>query len=50
MSILNPKKATSHGVRVVPIFAHMTTPRAFERPITHAPTKPNVIIVTIVLL
>lgn len=50
ISTLNPKNVTSHGVNVVPILAHTTTHSAFANPITHAPTNPRVIIVTIVLL
>ncbi len=47
---LNPNREMIQGVSVVPIFAPITTPNAFTSQITHAPTNPNVIIVTIVLL
>lgn len=50
ISILNPNNATNQGVNVLQIFAHITTPNAFDRPMIHAHTNPNVIIVTIVLL
>lgn len=47
---LNPRSEIIHGVRVVPTFAPITTPSAFDRPITPAPINQSVIIVTIVLL
>jgi hypothetical protein len=50
ISTLNPKKATNRGVRVVQIFAPITTHKAFDKPITQAHTNPSVIIVTMVLL
>lgn len=50
ISTLNQKNVTSHGVSVVPIFAPITTHKAFDKPITHAHTNQSVIIVTIVLL
>lgn len=50
MLSLNQRSEISHGVSVVPTFAPITTPSAFESPIIPAPTKPRVIIVTIVLL
>lgn len=50
ISTLNHRNETSHGVSVVHMLAQITTPSAFDKPITHAPTNHNVIIVTIVLL
>lgn len=49
-SNLNPKRVINRGVKVVPIFAHTTTPNAFAKPIIQAPTNHIVSIVTIVLL
>lgn len=47
---LNPRSEMIQGVRVVPTLAPITTPRAFASQMTHAPMKPSVIMVTIVLL